>query len=308
MSLFPNERLSGAAQSVLNASTSTQMNYGFEYFADYLYAPGNLLAVNLADLSTAYWGSGTGQLFTRGSWTQSDAAYASFSCGPYTESHAHMDQGAFQIYRSEWLAPTSNIYSHSGIEGIEEHNNLLRFFKIDGTELHQGGTAPDGSGACQMQALQDTSGYTFAVARLTPVYASHAEVSQVEREFLFIKPATFVVFDRVSTATALQRVWNLNLPPALVDASITQFLHVLGTQGSVVSAVRSDATGQTGVQITLDDGLEPHPAQHRELAALVPALSTRPGPCADLPYLLISSRAYKAVSGASENTPSTPSL
>lgn len=313
MALFPNERLSGAAQTVLAASTSAQMNYGFEFIHDYLYAPGllsgSLPTVNLADLSTAYWGSGTGQLFTRASWTQGDSAYASFSCGPYTESHAHMDQGAFQIYRSEWLAPTSNIYSHSGIEGLEEHNNLVRFFKADGSELHQGGTAPDGSGACQMQALQDTSDYTFAVARLTPVYAHHSEVSQVEREFLFIKPATFVVFDRVASTSSLQRVWNLNLPPATADATISgarlsytsntgkrldvsrlapaglswqlsrptlpgdfwldqpqraqavhtggpsmQFLHVLGTQGSVVSAVRSDATGQTGAQITLDDG------------------------------------------------------
>jgi hypothetical protein len=225
------------------------------------------------------------------------------SCGPYTESHAHMDQGAFQIYRSEWLAPTSNIYSHSGIEGLEEHNNLVRFFKSDGTELHQGATASDGAGACQMQALQDTSDYTFAVARLTPVYADHAEVSQVEREFVFIKPATFVVFDRVSSAPSMQALqdtsdytfavarlsytsntgkrldvtrlapaslsWQLSRPTLPGDfwldqpqraqamhtgGTSTQFLHVLGTQGSVVSAVRSDATGQTGAQISLDDG------------------------------------------------------
>jgi len=310
MSLFPNERISGAAQAVLSASTSTQMSHGFEFFADYLYAPGALPAAQRDELSTAYWGPGTGQLFTRASWTDRDAAYASFSCGPYTESHAHMDQGAFQIYRSEWLAPTSNIYSHSGIEGIEAHKNLVRFLKSDGTELHQGGTAPDGGGSCQMKALADTADYTFAVARLTPVYADHPEITQVEREFVFIKPATFVVFDRVASASSLQRVWNLNLPPAKVDATIagdvlsyssdtgkrmdvrrlspaglpwqlsrpalpgdfwlegnpqraqavqtgngaTQFLHVLGTQGSVASAVRSDATGQTGAQITLQDG------------------------------------------------------
>jgi hypothetical protein len=314
MALFPNVRLSGAAQAVLAASTSAQMNYGFEYVHDYLYAPGllsgGLPAVNLADLSTAYWGPGTGQLFTRASWTDRDAAYASFSCGPYTEGHAHMDQGAFQIYRSEWLAPTSNIYSHSGIEGIEAHNNLVRFLKADGTELHQGGTAPDGTGSCQMQALVDTPEYTFAVARLSPVYAAHPEITQVEREFVFIKPATFVVFDRVASDSSLKRVWNLNLPPAKADATVTgdvlsytsdtgkrmevrrlspaslpwqlsrpalpgdfwlegnpqraqathtgsgttQFLHVLGTQGSVVSAVRTDATGQTGAQITLQDG------------------------------------------------------
>ena len=315
MALFPKERMSGAAQAVLAASTSAQMNYGFEFVHDYLYAPGLLSgalpSVSLGDLATAYWGPGTGQLFTRASWTDRDAAYASFTCGPYTESHAHMDQGAFQIYRSEWLAPTSNIYSHSGIEGLEEHNNLVRLLKADGTELHQGATAPDGSGACQMQALLDTSDYTYAVARLSPVYADHPEVTQVEREFVFIKPATFVVFDRVANTPSLQRVWNLNLPPAKADATIaagvlsyssdtgkrldvhrlapaglpwqlsraslpgdfwldnaapqraqavqtgsgaTQFLHVLGTQGSVVSAVRSDATGQTGAQITLKDG------------------------------------------------------
>jgi hypothetical protein len=310
MSLFPHERLSGVAQTVLAASTSSQMNYGFEFFADYLYAPGTLPAARLDDMATAYWGSGTGQLFTRASWTDPDAAYASFTCGPYTESHAHMEQGAFQIYRSEWLAPTSNIYSHSGIEGGPQHKNLVRLFKPDGTELYQDGTAPDGAGACQMQALADTPDYTYGVAKLTPVYAKHSEVSQVEREFLFIKPATFVVFDRLATASGTQRVWNLNLPPATVDATIqgdvlsytsdtgkrlevtrlapagvpwqvshpslpgdswlagqpqraqamhiagstTQFLHVLGTQGSVVSAARSDATGQTGAQITLQDG------------------------------------------------------
>jgi hypothetical protein len=42
----------------------------------------------------------------------------------------------------------------------------------------------------------------------------------------------------------------------VVDSSGTQsqFLHVLGTNGSVSATTRSDAPGQTGVQITLADG------------------------------------------------------
>lgn len=302
ISLFPNERMSSVAKQVLDDSALPQMAYGFEAFADYLYQPGSLPTANLADFSTTYWGSGTGQLLMRSAWGDRDAAFAQFSCGPFTESHAHRDQGAFQLYRGEWLAPTSNIYTHSGIEQEEALNNLVR--------IEQGGsvvTQVVGSQPCNLLALADNAVYTYGLAQVTPVYNGKAAVTKVEREFLFIKPATFVVFDRVVGAAGTRRIWTLNLPGApaisgdhlsytgsgtnkldvyrvspsglsyqsfvpttadtlagnpnakridVADTAGTQslFLHVLGTKGSVSAAVRSDAAGQTGVQITLADG------------------------------------------------------
>ena len=119
-------------------------------------------------------------------------------------------------------------------------------------------------------------------------------MATVEREVLFIPPSTFVVFDRVDTVGAgVSRVWTLNVPvaPALAgdnlslprgsnrmdvyrlapaglsylvtgrrvdvtDAAGTSslFLHVIGLDGAVSSATRSDAALQTGVEIVFADG------------------------------------------------------
>lgn len=304
-SLFPQERLSGVAKTVLDASTLPVMQNGFELFADYLYPPANLPSVRVADLSPAYWGSGTGQFFMRSAWGDKKAAYSLFTCGPYTESHAHRDQGAFQIYRGEWLAPTSNIYSHSGIQQGEEHNNLVRIMQ-NGTLVTQ-----TYDSACEMKALADNAHFSYGLARVTPAYAGKAAVTKVEREYLFIKPSTFIVFDRIGAASGTQRIWTMNMPdsatvtsngdrlsvsaasgnaldvyrlaptglsyrvstpgfsPANSDSWLQQpkrveatdvngtqslFLHVMGTNGDVSSVTRSDASGQTGVQITLADG------------------------------------------------------
>jgi hypothetical protein len=303
MSLYPQERMSAMAKAVLDDSSLPKMAYNFEAFADYIYQPPTAPAAKVADLSSAYWGAGTGQLLMRSRWGDKTAAFSQFSCGPYTESHAHQDQGAFQIFRGEWLAPTGNMYSHSGIQQGVDFNNLVRFVQA-GQNIFQDGADP----ACKLAALADNDDFTYASAQVTPAYASKPAVSKVEREYLFIKPGTFVVFDRVAASAGVQRVWTLNLASApvldgdhlsftgseankldvyrvaptglsylvlaptldggdwllntaakrvdVVDTTGTQslFLHVLGTNGSVSAVTRSDATGQTGVQINLADG------------------------------------------------------
>jgi hypothetical protein len=288
ITLFPQERLSSAAKILLDASSVPRMAHSFEYFADFLYEPPALPAAQLSDLSTTYWGYGTGQLMMRSAW-DSSAAYANFICGPYSESHAHHDQGSFVVYRGSWLAYDSNIRSASGIEQGEALHNLVRI-------EHNGATVTQVEGAprCVLNALADNAHFTYASANVTPIYNGKAAVSKVEREFLFIRPSTFVVFDRVATASGARRIWTLNLPAAptlgtdrisyvsgsnrldvhrlaptgltaswvgsqrveIPDTNGTQslFLNVLGTNGSVASASRSDSTSATGTQINLADG------------------------------------------------------
>ncbi|TXH60466.1 MAG: hypothetical protein E6Q93_06750 [Burkholderiaceae bacterium] len=287
ISLFPQERLSGAAKAELDASSVPRMTQYFEYFVDYLYEPPQLAATALTDLSTTYWGSGTGQLMMRSAW-DTGAAFSNFICGPYTESHAHHDQGSFVLYRGNWLAYDANIDSASGIEQGEEMHNLVR--------ITQGGstvTQREGASQCNMLALADNAQFTYAVADVTPIYGGNAAVSKVQREFLFIRPSTFVVFDRVATASGTSRVWTLNVPgtatqsgsvvsyanganrldmhriaPTGLTAAISSrrveitdsaagqslFLNVLGTNGSVSSATAANGSGTTGVSISLADG------------------------------------------------------
>jgi hypothetical protein len=287
ISIFPQERLSGAAKSLLDASSVPRMSQYFEYFVDYIYEPPQLSATALTDLSTTYWGPGTGQLMMRSGW-DTGAAFSNFICGPYSESHAHHDQGSFVVYRGSWLAYDANVDSASGIEQGEEMHNLVR--------ITQGGsTVPQREGAprCNLLALADNAQFTYAVADVTPIYNGNAAVSKVQREFLFIRPSTFVVFDRVVTGANTGKVWTLNLPgtptlngnlisyvnganrldvrrvaPTNLTSTLsgrrvevtdsaagqTLFLNVLGTNGSVTNAVASNGTDQTGAQITLSDG------------------------------------------------------
>ena len=204
-SLFPDEPLSGVAATLLDKSTVPQMKNAFMYYADFLYDQPGLRRRPLAELYTTYWAPGTGQLMMRSSWEPS-ATYANFICGPYTESHAHRDQGSFVIYKGGWLALDANIFSPSGIDQDEEFHNLVRFESAGKTVRQRHGTS------CSLTALADNSLFTYAAARITPSYKGQPEITQSEREFLFIKPDTFVVFDRArAAAPSIKRVWTLNL-------------------------------------------------------------------------------------------------
>jgi PKD repeat protein len=226
ISLFPQERMSTAAKTLLDQSTEPEMQYGFELFADYLYQPPALPTGSFKDLATTYWSSGTGEVMMRANWTDKNAAYAHFSCGPFTESHAHRNQGSFLIYRGEWLAPSNNIYTHSGIQQGEALNNLVRIVQGGNTIMQDGGQH------CDLAALADTPLYTYLAAKVTPMYGSHPGVTKVEREYLFIKPDTFVVLDRVGSATGTQRVWTLNLPgtPTSVQGDQLSYTGGLGNR------------------------------------------------------------------------------
>jgi hypothetical protein len=290
MALFPEHRLAGTAKTLLGASSVPRMQAGssFVFYSDFLYENPNLPATPLTDLATTYWASGTGQLPMRTAWSQS-SSYANFICGPYTESHAHHDQGSFVIYKGSWLAYDANIDSSSGIEQAETFHSLLR--------VVQGGTTVtqvEGSPRCNMVAMSDDASMTYALADVTPVYGGKAAVAKVEREFLFLKPDAFVIFDRADTVgTGVSRVWTLNVPVAptvagdhltvtrganrmdvyrlaptglswavsghRVDAADTagtssRFLHVVGLNGAVSTVARSDGAGQVGVEITFADG------------------------------------------------------
>jgi hypothetical protein len=206
MRLYPDERLSGTAKSLLAQSSVPVMRNLFMLYSDFMYDQTDVVAKPLTDLSTAYFGSGTGQFSMRSDWTKT-AAYANFICGPYTESHAHRDQGSFTFYKGNWLAYDANIDSRSGIAQDETLHNLVRI-EQNGSIVTQNGAAP-----CQMRALADTPLYSYGSANITPVYGGKSQVVQMEREFVFIKPATLIVFDRVQSAGAnTSRIWTLNLP------------------------------------------------------------------------------------------------
>jgi hypothetical protein len=250
ITLFPQERMSSVAKILLDNSSVPQMTSSFEYFADYLYQPPALPTAAVTDLSTTYWGSGTGELLMRSAGGDKTAAFSEFACGPYTQSHAPHDQGAFQIFGGEWLAPTGNIYTNSGIQQGEDFNNLVRITDSSGNLVTQVYNT-----SCNMAALADNSTYTYALAKVTPVYSGKSLVQKVEREYLFIKPSTFVVFDRVASTSGTKRIWTLNLAKAPATINGDQLTYVgTNTSPSRMDVFRVAPTGLSYTVNTLNLG------------------------------------------------------
>ena len=81
MALFPKERLSGMAKTFLAGSSVPVMKQGFNAYIDFLYGDSHVQAQPLTDLSTTYWGAGTGQLMMRYAWKPAPSATATFEIG-----------------------------------------------------------------------------------------------------------------------------------------------------------------------------------------------------------------------------------
>lgn len=218
--LFPTERISGVVKTLLGQSSVRQMSQHFMRYSDYIY---DMLAITprpLTELSTAYWASGTGSFTMRHDWTMA-AAWANFICGPYSESHAHKDQGSFVLFKGAWLAYDANMDGRSGIEQEQRYHNTVRFETAAGAGINQVYNR-----SCSMNALANTSTWAYAMAQVTPMYGTTAGVTRSEREFVFIKPATFVIYDRAQTsASGARRIFTMNFPaPPSFEGNLTSLV------------------------------------------------------------------------------------
>jgi hypothetical protein len=286
--LFSGDAVVPAALGFLASCSVPEMDQPFMYVYDFLYAvdvePGSM-----DGLGRAYFGPGTGQLFARSGW-DTDATFVNLIAGPYTESHAHRDQGSFMIYKGGWLAYDPIVESTSGIRQEEELHNLVR---IEGATQRADTTS-------EMVAIARGDTWLHAAADLGAAYGDSEVVDSVQRELVFLEPDAVVIFDRVSSSG--EQTWQLSAPsrPVLAGARATidgaahdlrverlipaaatptifdwtsdgdfnggfrldvsqpggnnQFLHVLSIDATVDSAVRSDADGRIGVEITFADG------------------------------------------------------
>lgn len=211
MQLYPNEIISGMAKTVLANCSVTEMQSPFMFVYDYLYDSSNITARSLSTLNTAYRALGTGQFSYRNAWTTKTATHVNFICGPYTESHAHRDQGSFTLFQRNWLAYDANIDSHSGINQEEWFHNLVRFEK-NGNLIEQGMSLPSEAGPCSVLSLAQKPYYTYTAANIKPVYSQRPEVLKLERELIFINRQLLIVFDRAQAQTGTNKIWTLNLP------------------------------------------------------------------------------------------------
>jgi hypothetical protein len=100
-------------------------------------------------------------------------------------------------------------------------------------------------------ALADNAQYTYLASDTAGCYAGAGGVSQMEREILFVKPDTFIVFDRVQAQTGSQKVWRMSTPirPTLAGRVAT----IAGTSRLTVTPVLPAAVTPTVVDWAATD-------------------------------------------------------
>ena len=210
--LFPDDPLAAPARSLLAASSVPEMANQFMYVYDFLYddpAAKAVMdpAVALGGLDTAYYAPGIGELYARSGWDR-HATWVNLIAGPFTQSHAHQDQGSLLIYKDGWLAYDAVIDSKSGLPQQTEAHSVVRIVDGSGKTVEQSRDT-----ASTMLALRRGDGFIHAAADITPVYQGSKLVQKVQREIVYLPPDAIVVYDRVQTSAGSQ-VWQLVTPAA----------------------------------------------------------------------------------------------
>ncbi|HEY0190143.1 MAG TPA: hypothetical protein VGC42_03420 [Kofleriaceae bacterium] len=246
---FPTDVLAQRAKTQLLASSLPQMGSSFMLAYDFLYDNANVTAAPMGTMNTTYYAPGIGELYARSGWDK-HATWVNLIAGPYTQSHAHQDQGSLMIYKDGWLAYDAVINSSSGLTQSPQAHGLVRI-------SNGGADVPQIANTTSiMTALHQGSGYTYASADLTPAYNGNASVQKVQREMLHLSPDVVVVFDRVKTSAGTTQTWQLATPTAAsvsgTLASVTSAGHTLKVQK--ISGGNMSVTSMTSVSSDYNGG------------------------------------------------------
>jgi hypothetical protein len=229
IALFPSDPMSGHAKSLLAQSSVPEMDQQFMYAYDFLYDSPTVQLKPLTDVGTVYHAPGTGQLYMRSGWDR-HATWVNLIAGPYTQSHAHQDQGALMIFKDGWLSYDAVVESHSGLRQEVAAHSTIRIGSRDQQNSDQ----------AKLVALHRGDGYVYASADLAPVYGG--DVAKLQREIVFLPPDTVVIFDRVTTDAGDEQAWQMAMP---VDPSISGAVASATTDTHTLNIERLSPAGAT---------------------------------------------------------------
>ncbi len=222
---------------------------------DFLYEEDPDPAADLRTFPLAHAATGIGKVYARSDWSD-DATWLRFECGPYWNQHQHFEAGNFEIFRHEPLATESGEYSSWG----DDHalGYLIRTIAHNCILVHMPGEkwiqmrdswkdAPGNDGGQinkwvwpkgnlpeflanreayhrgDLVAYDNRPEFLFVAGDCTPAYAPE-KLRQWVRQIVFLRPGTFVIFDRVvSTRPEYAKTWLLHMmnEPEIEGAKVT---------------------------------------------------------------------------------------
>ncbi|HEX8107505.1 MAG TPA: hypothetical protein VF516_07235 [Kofleriaceae bacterium] len=242
IALYSTDPVAPHAQALLASSSLPQMSQQFMYASDFLYANRNVTATALDGLGTAYFAPGIGEVYARSGWDK-HATWVNLIAGPYSQSHAHQDQGSLMIYKDGWLAYDVVIDSHSGVnppvQATSAHS-LVRIVDASGKTVAQQAKNllnPDDQSKPDSKVVAlhrpKGAGFLHVAADLTAAYGGQSTVQQVQREIVYLEPSTVIVYDRLATKVGTQVVFQLVSPVSPPTATGTT--HTFTTAGHTLT-------------------------------------------------------------------------
>lgn len=253
--LTPVTALKDLASWWLNHISVTQMSRRIDSQWDLIPAGTNNAATPTEPLT--YRATGVGRIFARTGW-DTNAMWMTFTAGVYNESHAHQDQGSFDLANNAWLAVSNNIYSSSGIEQSTDYHNVVRF-------VQNGTIVPQREGTTSTMTVNQlaATGEVDVTGNLTPAYGSNTAVQNWTRRVQFAQ-RKLTVTDQFTLGAGTQGIFQVHVPvqPTVSGNLITAGslrIRVLSPASPTISVVsqgryRVDiAGGTTGYTVELTD-------------------------------------------------------
>ncbi|MHC4740750.1 MAG: heparinase II/III domain-containing protein [Planctomycetota bacterium] len=223
-------RSDSAHQAVhaFNERTS-RSGVGVYAYKDFLWRDTSVTQGDLTRFKLSHFSPGPGHVYARSSWDE-DATYFFFKASDRFTAHQHLDAGHFVIYKHSELLGDGGHYAAFGsshdvnyhLRSIA-HNTILvhdpaekwpgiRAGKVTGNDGGQHHDWPHHNGAvtdpqdwhknsklydiADIGAFEDKGDYVYIAADCTRAYSAK-KLDYFTREVVYLRPGTFVVFDRV---------------------------------------------------------------------------------------------------------------
>jgi hypothetical protein len=211
--------------------TTPRSSVGVYAYKDFLWRDSSVKKGDLKNFKLSHIGPGPGYVYARSSWGE-DATYFFFKCGDRFTAHQHLDVGNFVIYKHSELIGDGGHYEAFGSSHDVNyhlrtiaHNTILvhdpaetwpaiRAGRVTGNDGGQHHSWPHHNGAvtdaadwqkgrslydiADILAFEDRGSFLYLAGDCTRAY-SPRKLDYFTRQIVFIRPGTFVIFDRVAS-------------------------------------------------------------------------------------------------------------
>jgi hypothetical protein len=251
---YNGDPLAASARSYLADLIATDGEVG-DLWEEFLYLDPTLPTQPYTADPLSYFASGPGQVAVRSAW-EKDAVWATFAAGPYIDApdsgEQLFNQGAVAVVQGDqpllvnatgWLPQAGGtpgetfVYNDSW--GSETRLLYNTFYVAGDTQLQ----VPPAMSQTQVDKFEEQGVFVHARGtHIADMYGGSVGVSQFTRDFAYVRPGTFVIYDRTTVGASADQwlAWHTPTQPTpakTVDATQARF-DVLA-QGSTIGSVRT---------------------------------------------------------------------